>query len=499
MNELPIKKIIILGGGTAGWMTAIKMANGWKRHRIKIELLESPDIGAIGVGEGSTPVMKHFFDTLQIAEEEWMPQCDATFKNGITFKGWSTELGFEQYFHPFPSGVDDKTIAAFEFNTLLRRKGFNVEAHPNRFFLMSKLAEEHKSPIPHENFPFEQEYGYHFDSIKLGNFLRNKAIEKGVVHTETLVNEVLLDENGNINCLVSKTGERYSAELFIDCSGFASVLLGKTLKVRYKSFKENLFNDSAVAIPTPVKEYLPTETISTALSYGWAWRIPLTNRFGNGYVYSSDYCSTDQAETELRSHLGLLDSDVQARHLKMKVGRYEKHWHKNCVAIGLSQGFIEPLEATAIQFILNTIQEFITAIELGDFSNKNQMAFNNNINHAFEHIRDYVVLHYKLNSRTDTEYWKDCRDDTPITESLQKILTCWASNADMESELRNQKIDQYFRAISWNHILAGMDAFPLSQEKLRVLPKELERYNLQQIDEFIRRCSLNFDIQKTLT
>ncbi|MGI9221418.1 MAG: tryptophan halogenase family protein, partial [Woeseiaceae bacterium] len=330
--------IVILGGGTAGWITANALIASWGGKGVEVTLIESPDIGTVGVGEGSTPRLKHFFNAIGVDESEWMPKCNATYKNGITFANWTNKPGFEHYYHPFPARTDEHTTGAFYINTLLRRRGEDVHAHPDRFFLSARLSEERRGPIPNESFPFEIEYGYHFDANLVAEFLRNKAISKGVQHVQCKVQGVNQSATGDIESLITDSEDTIDGDFFIDCSGFAGALIQQTLEVPFHSFAENLFNDAAVVLPTQQMDDIASQTVSTALKHGWAWEIPLTHRIGNGYVYSSAFCSADAAETELRETLGLLESDTEARHLEMKVGRVENHWERNCLAIGLSQG-----------------------------------------------------------------------------------------------------------------------------------------------------------------
>ena len=489
-----MKNIVILGGGTAGWMTANLLQKKWRHHGIQISVVESPDIGIIGVGEGSTPLLKEFFDSLEISESEWMPRCNATYKNGISFNDWSTVPGYESYFHPFPCSLDFATFGLLYKYTELRRKGVDVLAHPNRFSLMAGLTERKLAPLPAENFPFHFQYGYHFDSVLIGKFLREKAKEVGVSHIEATVEKVEQESDGSIKSLLLNTGQILSGDFFVDCSGFASILLQRTLKVPFLSFAENLFNDSAVAIPTDIETEVPAETLSTALSNGWAWKIPLTNRFGNGYVFSSKYCSPDEAETELRSHLNILESDVEARHLKMKVGRVQETWAKNCVAVGLSQGFIEPLEATALQFVYSTIEQFSQALEEGNFSEKNRDEFNEMMNANFEGVRDYIVLHYKTNSRSDSQYWIDNRENQKISNNLRAMIECWYAIEDTQAALTRLNIGNYYSQRSWTCLLAGVGVFP-KQENL-VSPDEEKAgkamEDLKYVDDFIKGSSMNF-------
>lgn len=495
MDNPKIKNIVILGGGTAGWMAASLLHKKWQPLGIKITVVESPDIGIIGVGEGSTPLLKVFFDSLDISESEWMPACNATYKNGISFLNWSTVEGYEGYFHPFPTSLDFATFGFLYKYAALRRQGLDVLAHPNRFSLLANITEKHLAPLPAENFPFHFQYGYHFDSVLIGKFLRERAKEKGVEHIEATVESVEQHDNGDIKSLKLNTGQDLAADFFIDCSGFASILLQKTLKVPFLPFAENLFNDSAIAVPTEISSDIPSETVSTALSNGWVWKIPLTNRFGNGYVYSSKYTSPDEAETELRTHLGILDSDVEARHLKMKVGRTEETWRNNCVAIGLSQGFIEPLEATALQFVYSTIDEFSTAFEEGELTNQYREDFNARMNKNFEGIRDYIVLHYKTNSRTDTQYWIDNRENTNLSDNLREMLNVWYGIEDLEAALTRLNIGQYYSLRSWTCLLAGMGIFP-KQENLSAADEanaQAAISDLDYVDNFLASCSLNFE------
>ncbi|NTS77412.1 tryptophan 7-halogenase [Catenovulum sp. SM1970] len=492
------KRIVILGGGTAGWMAANLIAKSWQGLGVDISLVESSDIGIIGVGEGSTPQLKGFMDFLGLAEKDWMPKCNATFKNGIRFNNWSTKPGYESYFHPFPAQPDDYTAPAFFHNSFLRRQGVNLEGHPDHFFLATYLANKQLAPKAQYSFPFEMNYGYHFDSHLLGQVLAENAQTLGVKRIEGTVNQVNQNTSGDIANIVTAQGNTLAADIFIDCTGFRSLLLQDTLKVPFKFYKDNLFNDSAVVLPTSASAEIASQTESTALKNGWAWKIPLTNRTGNGYVYSSSFTDSDQAETELRAHLGLLDSDVQARHLKMKVGRVEQHWAKNCVAVGLSQGFIEPLEATALHIVQETIQGFIEHYQKGDFTDQYQASYNQNINRRFEAIRDYIVGHYRINSRTDSQYWLANANNNKLSHSLYDILSTWMQGKNLSDEIDRQNIGDYYPSISWHCLLAGYGIYPDAQQLQA--PKDIaSQHNPAHILDFIHRCSLNFQShRKTL-
>ncbi len=248
--------------------------------------------------------------------------------------------------------------------------------------------------------------------------------------------------------MLTDAGETITGDFFIDCSGFAGLLIQQALKTPFVKYAENLFNDAAVAMPTPVGDEIPPLTISKALKNGWAWKIPLTERYGNGYVYSSAFCSADEAERELREELGALDSPTEARHLKMKVGRVTKHWNRNCLAVGLSQGFIEPLEATALMFIQRTISNFVDFLEAGDIGEKAQSDFNDWANELFEGTRDYIVTHYKTNTRGDTDYWRANAANRNLSAPLQELLRMWMSGKSIIADIKQRKIGKGYPVFS---------------------------------------------------
>ncbi len=483
------KRIVILGGGTAGWMAANLFAKRWSPEQVAVTVVESPDIGIIGVGEGSTPFLERFFRLIEVDDSEWMPRCNATYKLAISFAGWSPASGVDRYSHPFLSQVDHFTEQAYVTNCRSRRLGLDVNTQPDDFFINSLLVEQRKGPQAPENFPFIVGYGYHFDAGLLGEFLGELAVSRGVTHVRTRIVDVEMAEDGHIAALLDEEGGRTEADMFVDCTGFASLLMQKSLGVKFESFKSNLFNDAAVVMPTPGVESPPPETVSHALSNGWCWKIPLTNRYGNGYVYSADFISPDEAETELREFLGMLDSDEPARHLQMKVGQLEKHWEKNCLALGLSQGFIEPLEATALLLVQQAIEMFIARYEKGDFTPEFRDDYNAKVHERFERVRDYIVAHYKLNTRDDTEYWKANRDNMELSASLRHILDVWYRRGDLTEEIRRQQIESHFTSLSWHCLLAGYGAFPpLANDQ----PGKGDLHKERDIGNFLRRCSLNF-------
>jgi 2-polyprenyl-6-methoxyphenol hydroxylase-like FAD-dependent oxidoreductase len=495
--EPPVRRIVVVGGGTAGWMAALMLANSAYGARLQVTVVESLQVGTIGVGEGSTPLLRRFFEELGIEEAEWMPACNATYKNGITFDKWSTRPGFESYFHAFASMLDNLTMTQFINNVHARLNHADVYAHPDRFFISSRLARDGLAPKPVRSFPFDIWHGYHFDASLLGAFLHRKALERGVRHLARHVNEVTLKENGDIASLQLEGNETLDADFFIDCTGFASLLIGKTLKTPFVPYAENLFNNAAVALPTPIDGPIMSQTISTALKHGWAWKIPLTNRYGNGYVYSTDYCSPEQAETELRAHLGVLDADVSARHLKMRVGRVSQSWNRNCLAVGLSQGFIEPLEATTLLFVQRTLGMFVAALEKADLGADAQTTFNQTINAQFEGTRDYIVTHYKTNTRTDTDYWRANAANTNLSNPLKQLLATWLSSKPIIPGLKKGVFGQGYPTMSWYSLLAGVGLFPDPQDMRPPTPEEAQ-HDLEQIDNLIERSAMNYPDQREL-
>jgi hypothetical protein len=496
-----MKKLLVLGGGTAGWMAAnilnhylgAKNATKLNQEPWQICVIESPQVGIIGVGEGSTPQLKKFFDLLGISESEWMPECHASFKNGISFVNWSEHTQTNRYFHPFPSPFDRQTASAFLYHCQMRLRGMDVAVNPDEFFLSAKLAELNLGPKPIAGKPqIPLNYAYHFDSAKLGHFLCQHATANGVEHISATMTSAVKGLDGNIRAIKLTSGAQYEADLFIDATGFKSLLLQGELQVPFESFENNLFNNRAVAIPSDKQEMIGSETKSTALSNGWAWQIPLTHRTGNGYVYSDRYLQADQAEQELRALLKSKGEAYhhEAKHLAMKVGQVKYHWYKNVVAVGLSQGFIEPLEATALHLVQETIQKLATSLQIPSFVTDKEAirnAFNEDIRKRFNGVRDYIVCHYKMNTRTDSRYWIDNRENENMSPQLSEVLDTWRAKQDISSILEKHQMTRYYPVISWYCLLAGYGAFapPSSANKL-------PSGNMQKLKEYIMRNTNNF-------
>ena len=482
----PPKSVIILGGGTAGWMTASLLNHRWADCGTRISLIESKDIGIIGVGEGSTPQLKAFFDKIGVEESEWMPRCNATYKAGIEFYGWSDRPGHEHYFHPFPTDVDHFTQPRFFYATRARRTGRDVPAHPDPFFVPTRIAHDGRAPVAPPNFPFFVSYGYHFDAFLIGAFLRELGVGRGIEHVEARIASVELDEQGAVRALVAEDGRQFEADLFVDASGFRAAIIEGALGEPHRPFAANLFNDRAVVTPTP----LPADgvracTRSTAKSAGWIWHIPLTNRIGNGYVYSSRYIDPEDAAAELRSHLGLAE-DIAVRHLQMRCGRIERSWVKNCLAVGLAQGFLEPLEATALHIVIATVESFLDA---WDEDRRDQ--FNAAIARRYEGIRDYIVCHYRTALKADTDYWRDAAKLDTLSDSLKGLITAWFTGADLEQEVLRQDIARYYSPMSWHAMLAGYGNFP-EPNRLKPPGPDISPIDMADVDRFVSGCAMNF-------
>ncbi|MGN3975028.1 tryptophan halogenase family protein [Tsuneonella sp. SYSU-LHT278] len=480
-------RVVVLGGGSAGWITACLLHKQWGPRGGTVTLVESPDIGIIGVGEGSTPQLKALWDHLGIDEAEFISACDATWKLGIRFTGWSARPGYESYFHPFPGPVDLHTEPAYVAACAHARRGVDLPVLPDRWFLAARLAEERRRPHPGPDFPFAPSYGYHFDAYKLGAFLRDWAVARGVVHLESRVAEVALDGTGDVEALVCEDGERIAGDLFVDCSGFAGVIGQRALEGRFVSYAENLFNDRAVVMPTARRGPYRPQTDAIAMSAGWRWSIPLTTRVGNGYVYSSAHISDEAAEAELRAACG---SGADARILKMRVGRVDRSWHRNCLAAGLAQGFVEPLEATALHIVITTALDFVSAYERGGFTAQYREAFNHGVAARYDGIRDYIVAHYRMNQRGGTEYWAANAANQNLSDALKAMITAWFTHEDIADANARIYAQPPYSPMSWHALFAGYGSLP-DHERMRA-PSSGELRPSAAIDGMLAACARNF-------
>lgn len=457
IKRMLFKKIIIIGGGTSGWMAAAALSRNKAFEQCDISLVESEKIGTIGVGEGSTPYLKKFMNELGIDEKQWMDKCDATYKTGIKFENWNGDN--KDYFHPFFTDMDVETAEIFFNAANGRRRGKSAHITGDQFFIASNQVIHKLKATPNKNIPVKNEYGYHFDAVKLAALLKEYACQHGVEHVIDDVVSVSHDKDGIITSVTLSKENTLSGDFFIDASGFSALLIGNTLNERFESFEDELLNDSAVAVSSKITNYtFQHYTKSTALSAGWSWQIPLRSRTGNGYVYSSKYLSKEKAEMELAEQLGLCRNNAIFKHLKMKVGLRKNPWKSNVLSIGLAHSFIEPLEATALMITQRSIELFIKAMSSSDIEYKQkQQRYNKELTSLVLGVKDYIVAHYATSQRKETEYWLAASTSHKDGSRLTHLLNAWLEGVDFEQVLYQYETElAYFRP-SWYILLAGMD------------------------------------------
>jgi tryptophan 7-halogenase len=456
--------IVILGGGTAGWMSAAAFRRQLPAQDYSITLVESDEIGIVGVGEATLPSIKGFNDLLGIDEADFMRRTRATFKLGIEFCGWDRED--QRYVHPF--GAFGEPWGGVEFqHHWLRARLAGLECAPLQEYSFSVAAAlssvfEHPDSNP-KSIRSTYSYAYHFDAGLYAAFLRSWAIERGVRRIEGRVSEVRRHpETGNLTELTLVSGARIAGDLFIDCSGFRAVLLGGTLGVPWQDWAHWLPCDRALAVPTARVDPLLPYTRATARSAGWCWRIPLQHRTGNGYVFSSRFIGEDEAAASLLA--GLEAPAMGApRLLRFSAGRRACAWSGNCVAMGLASGFLEPLESTSIYLIQAAIVDLIHLMPdrgAGGIDPRLVAEFNRLSEWQYERIRDFLVLHYTANRRFGEPLWDFARSMT-LPESLRHKLELFRSR----SALPNYEFGLFSRD-SWLAVLAGQGIVPKGYDRL---------------------------------
>lgn len=419
-----IKTIAIAGGGTAGWMTAAAFSKAFKNDLYRIILIESDDIGTVGVGEATIPSISLFNNLVGINEFEFLKFCKGSYKYGIEFEGWSTLDSC--YMHPF--GQYGKSIQNLQFHHYWRKLFDLGKAKPlSEYALSIRAAYQNKfaKPANIKDSPLNSlSHAYHMDAGLYAQMLRKISERQGVERIEDKIENVVVDDtNGNISRLqLAKYGE-VNADFYIDCTGFRSLLLGKTLQVPYVDWSHFLPCDRAITVATEKLNPLPPYTQAKALEAGWKWRIPLQHRTGNGYVYSSAFSSESQAESRLLEHCPQVLPGAEPKLIKFTTGMRKSFWDKNCVAIGLSSGFMEPLESTSIFLIQSAISKLLALFPSSgsDSWEPEQNKFNEQLTYEFEYIRDFLILHYKATERDDSEFWKYCKNmDIParLTEKI---------------------------------------------------------------------------------
>ena len=469
MDDDSIKRIVIVGGGTAGWTSAVYLNRFLSGTGCEFTLVESSDIGTIGVGEATVPSMAKFVRQMNFGEDEFMRRCHATYKLGIQFVDWVEEGN--PYWHPFGicGGCTVNDVDLFHLWLKIARSGQDAGPYSS-YFLQRVLAESDLAPRPLVGTSPIMEtisLAYHIDAGALANFLREVATSEGVSHLIDNVGEVALDERGFIDHVRTESGRDLHADLFIDCTGFGALLIGKALGVPYVDWSDVMLCDSAVVTNLPADGSIPSYTCSTALAAGWVWRIPLSNRTGCGYVYSSSHVDDDDAAKQLLAFANHdAANEAELRFLKFDVGRRQTFWAKNCVAVGLASGFLEPLESTGIFFIHKAVELLAQHFPDKTFNEVTVAAYNKRVASLYEEVRDFIVLHYLLNRRDDQAFWQDSRS-IEVPSSL-------AAKIDLYDEmgLLDPVRDTLFREGSYYSIFTGGGRLPRRLIPQSYLPEQ---------------------------
>ncbi|MDB5430034.1 MAG: tryptophan halogenase [Caulobacter sp.] len=452
--------VVIVGGGTSGWMSAAALVGVLKPNICRVRLIESDEIGIVGVGEATLPQMRDFNEAIGIIEPEMMAASNATFKLGIDFRDW----GFKgsRYNHPFGKHGQPLSGVAFHHHWVKARQNGHafdlddfsypiVACRTNRFEFPAKDPKVINATYS---------YAYQFDAHLYSKYLRGFAEARGVVRTEGMVVDVTRDgESGNVASVTLKSGEVVAGDLFIDCSGFRSLLMGQTLEVPFEDWSKWLPCDRAWAVPCERSEDFHPYTRSTAREGGWQWRIPLQHRTGNGYCFSSSFISEDEAHATL---LANLDGKAQAdpRMLRFKAGRRTHSWFKNCIGIGLASGFLEPLESTSIYLVQVAVMNLIRLFPRVPFDPVLAAEFNRLVDVEYDRVRDFLILHYHANSRDDSELWRYTRN-MEVPDSLKHKLKIFKHRGHIEAYK-----DGLFAPSSWLAVLVGQGVVPDGYERL---------------------------------
>lgn len=475
MSQQHIKKIVIVGGGTAGWMTAAALAKYIRYPGVSITLIESDEIGTVGVGEATIPGIKEFNQKLGIDEQEFMGATQATIKLGIEFSDWS-QLG-ENYMHPFGFYGHDLNALSF-YHYWLKQKAFGDTTPLADYCIPCVAAQQGKFAKPN-NDPRSvlstYFYAYHLDAGLYAKYLRQLSEREGVVRIEGKVTQVTKDDSGKIKSLCLANREIIEGELFIDCSGFSALLIEKSLSAGFEDWSKWLPADSAIAVPTQGNTVdIRPFTQSIAHNNGWQWRIPLQHRTGNGIVYSSGFINDHKAQTQL---LDNLESPVigDPKQLKFTTGMRKAQWHKNCVAIGLSGGFVEPLESTSIHLIQTGIMKLVALFPDKDLSQTKIDEYNRQMSEQFKQVRDFIILHYKATQRTDSEFWRYCKN-MPIPDSLMTRMELFKETGQIQECSK-----ELFVETNWVAVLLGQNILPKTYHPRadNLAPEQLQQVMLQ--------------------
>jgi tryptophan halogenase len=446
-----INRIVIVGGGTAGWLVAAYLR---RRTGCTITLMESSDIGTIGVGEATIPSLVDLLRNLKLDEDEFMRRCHATYKLGIKFVNWIHQE--HVYWHPF--GLCGGLIDGIDlFHFWLKRVRTDCSDEPYSFYcLQALLAEAGKAHRPIDGASVVANYAYHLDASAFADYLKYLATTEGVYHVVDTVRHVVLDERGFIERLETASGHAWSADFYVDCTGFRGLLIEQALGDPWIDWSHLLLCDRAVVLRLPADENMPPYTRSTAVDAGWIWQIPLSNRTGCGYVYSSAHTPDDGAARALLGYANQEErSAADLHYLTMRVGRRQHFWKRNCLSVGLASGFIEPLESTGIFFIQRALDELIACFPDTRFNEALARTYNQRLADVYDEVRDFVILHYVLTQREDTSFWHDSRN-IPVPDSLRARRDFYQANGFVIEAAR----DPVFGETNFYHILAGGACLP---------------------------------------
>lgn len=460
----PVRKIVVVGGGAAGWLTAGTIAaehDIGHETGVTVTLVESPDVGTIGVGEGTWPTMRRTLRRLGISETEFIRECDASFKQGTRFDYWCTGADRDRYYHPFSLPMGYATTNLIPSWQACKQQISFADALTAQSHICERGLAPKQSGTP--EYAAVVNYGYHLDAGKFSKMLQKHCTEAlGVQHILDNITGVNAADNGDIASLDSKQHGVIEGDLYIDCTGFASLLLGKHYGVPFVSRKNNLFIDSALAVQVPYPEVdspIESQTVSTAQNAGWIWDIGLSSRRGVGYVYSSEHISENEAEAELRAYIepSMREdaASVALRKISFNPGHRKEFWHRNCVAVGMSAGFLEPLEASALVMVelsAEMISEHLPVTR--DTMDIVARRFNEKFRYRWDRVIDFLKLHYVLSKRSDTNFWVENREVESIPDSLKELLTLWHRHYPVNADF--SQIGEVFSAASYQYVLYGM-------------------------------------------
>ena len=455
MTDNRIRKILIVGGGTAGWMTAAVLSKLLKNDYADIQLVESEEIGTVGVGEATIPQIGTFNRTLGIEENDFVKATQGSFKLGIEFVDWGAKG--ERYIHPFGAyGLDMEGVSFHAF--FLKHHGHDYTVNTVEQYSLQALAARQNRfmrPVNAGNSPLSKiAYAFHFDAGLYARYLRGQSEARGVTRQEGKIVDVALHpETGYIKHVQLTDGRILDADFFVDCTGFRGLLIEQALNAGYNDWSHWLPCDRAIAVPCESADRLTPYTRSTAREAGWQWRIPLQHRIGNGHVWSSAFTTEERATELLMSNLDGKPL-AEPRHLRFLTGHRKKFWVKNCVAIGLSAGFIEPLESTSIHLIQSGVAKLLQMFPGRGFNQPDIDRYNRVTTFEFERIRDFIILHYHLNRRDDTEFWKYTRNMS-IPDYLADKMALFESHGRIFRE--NEEL---FNDTSWFAVMIGQGLRP---------------------------------------